>query len=268
MDQSHIGIIGYGVVGENMRKRLFPDAWVVDPLRFKDAIGNVNDSPLDEPGARHYRVAFVCVPTDSLDDGRADTSIVRQAIEGNDADVFVVKSTVPPGTCDRLHRETGKAVVMSPEFYGDTPSSQDVDHDFVILGGKLKDTAVVSEAYKAIKPGTFRILKTSAITAEIVKYAENSWIASKVVFFNEFYRICRQFGVDNDEFRELLLHDGRISPFHTWVFEDKPYAKSHCITKDVTALIAACKAVGYDAPFLSAMWSVNNEWIRRHDETL
>lgn len=262
MDQNDIAIIGYGVVGRGM-DRVFPGARIVDPFV-------VADNPpfperYDQPGQRAYRVAFVCVPTPMLEDGSCDTTIVEQAIHENNAEVFVIKSTVPPGTTRRII-DGGFHAVMSPEFYGTTPSSKDVDQHFVILGGNPGDVSVAAEVYKAVKPGTFRVLKTDPTTAELVKYAENSWIATKVVFFNDFYRICGHFGVDNDEFRELLLHDRRISPFHTWVFPDKPYAKSHCITKDVSAIIAACCAAGYDAPFLSAMWDVNNRWINEHKE--
>jgi nucleotide sugar dehydrogenase len=268
MDQSHIGIIGYGVVGRNVRGLLFPGAKVVDPiLRAVDAgtreTSKIIPHYVDAPGARHYRVAFICVPTDSLEDGSADTSIVRQAIEENDADVFVVKSTVPPGTCDKLAAETDKNVVFSPEFYGATPSSTNVDHHFVILGGPRPATDIVAEEYKAVKDGRFRIMKTDSVTAELVKYAENAFLATKVTFFGEFHRLCGRLGVDTDEFRELLLLDRRIGRSHSFTFRDHPWYSSHCLDKDPAAIVKHAADLSVDMPLIKAVIEAN-EYNRRH----
>jgi len=261
MDQSHIGIIGYGVVGRNMQIKVFPWAHIVDP---KPA--NLPSRYLDKPGERHYRVAFICVPTDSLKDGAADTSIVRQAIKENDADVFVVKSTVPPGTCLDLGAKLKKHVVFSPEYFGGTQHANAVDHNFVILGGPRPAVDIVAEEYKTVKDGSFRIMKTDTMTAELVKYAENAFLATKVTFFAEFHRLCNRLMVDTDEFRELLLLDERIGRSHSFTYRDHPYYDSHCLNKDLPALAAAADGFGIELPFLKAVIKTNEYHRQRVEE--
>ncbi len=261
MDQSHIGIIGYGVVGRNVRKLLFPHARIVDPnpgrLVFPEK------RYMDIAGARHYRVAFVCVPTDALEDGRADTSIVRQAIEENDADVFVVKSTVPPGTCLDIAADLKKLIVFSPEYYGSTVHANAVDHDFVILGGTRQATDLVAEVYKEVKDASFQIMKTDSVTAELVKYAENAFLATKVTFFGEFHRLCGRLGVDTDEFRELLLLDQRIGRSHSFTYREHPYFSSHCLDKDPVAIVKHAASLSIEMPLIKAVIEAN-EYNRQH----
>lgn len=241
-------IIGYGVVGRNMHK-IFPDADVVDPaLGFHAPPGPMHD------------VAFVCVPTDMLPDGRCDTSIVEKAVRENDADVFCIKSTVPPGTTDRIAEELGKFCVFSPEFFGSTPSSQDVDFDFVILGGAPFSRGAVAEAYKERMTGAFRIAQTDAKTAECVKYGENAFLATKVTFFLEWARLCDAYGVDANEWRELLLLDPRIGRSHTFRYEDHPFYDSHCLSKDPPAIVRAAEDEGCGMPLLRAVIDLNERW--------
>jgi len=94
-------IIGYGIVGKNMAK-IFPEADLCDPPQGLQQKPVVHD------------VAFICVPTPPREDGSCDTSVVEKAVRENQACVFCIKSTVPPGTTGRIARETGKACVFSP----------------------------------------------------------------------------------------------------------------------------------------------------------
>jgi UDPglucose 6-dehydrogenase len=249
-------IVGYGVIGTQMKK-VFPHADIHDPAKNYDRSKNSNI----------YDIVFICVPTDSLPDGGADISIVCQVVMEwqKRARAICIKSTVPPGTTQKFI-DMGLPVVMSPEFFGTTPSSKDVDHDFVILGGDPDVSEIVASAYKEIKSGYFKIHKTDCTTAELVKYGENAWIGMKVIFCNEFYRMCKAFGVDYSQWRELWLADKRISPSHTWVFDDKPYAKSHCITKDMEAIIHASLQAGYYPAVLDSAWYVNLGWIEEMSE--
>jgi UDPglucose 6-dehydrogenase len=173
--------------------------------------------------------------------------------------VFCIKSTIPPGTTDALAVSTGAALVFSPEFFGSTQHANGVDYDFVILGGTRLPTAVVAEAYKEVKPATFRIVKTDAVTAELVKYAENSFLATKVTFFNEFYRLAVSLGVDCDEFREVLLNDPRIGRSHTFTYRAHPWWDSHCLRKDVPAIVKEAERRGVQMPLLQAVLDVNKQ---------
>jgi len=250
-----IGIIGYGVVGQNMHK-LFPDAYIVDPVIGGGISFNGKDI-VDKPGGRHYDVAFVCVPTDMLPDGSADTRIVKQAVLENEADLFVIKSTVPPGTTDQLNERNYGLCCFSPEFFGETQHANAVDYDFVILGGSREATDKVAELYKSIKSAVFHIRKTDAKTAELVKYAENCFLATKVTFFNEFFRLCIAAGIDPDEWRELLLLDPRIGRSHSFTYREHPWYASHCLDKDIPALTAWASTIGVPSPMMVAIQLVN-----------
>ena len=107
-----IGIIGYGYVGKAMaaffNKHYYVtsyDPWVVG-REYKEAIAGSN-------------VALVCVPTPSKNN-RCDTSIVEEVIDWCEADLIIIKSTVEPGTTDRLIEKTGKHIVFSPEYCGES----------------------------------------------------------------------------------------------------------------------------------------------------
>ena len=104
-------IIGIGTVGSNLAKELA----VLKPHLYDKYKGI--DARQD--GIR-YDAAFVCVDTPMTCDSTCDLSEVRSAIRENDADVFVIKSTVLPGTVEKLSEETGKSVISSPEYYGST----------------------------------------------------------------------------------------------------------------------------------------------------
>jgi nucleotide sugar dehydrogenase len=272
MDKSNVLIIGYGTVGKNMNK-IFTSASICDPFKKCSCVDNKNYSIIKPPCTfgngecnlssieQKFSVGFVCVPTDKLPDGSADTSIVEEIVQKHKdhCDVLCIKSTIPPGTT-KLLAWKGYPVIFSPEYFGATAHANAVNNDFVILGGNRKYTNQVAEAYQEIFPANLRILQTDSTTAELVKYGENAWIATKVTFVNEFYRLCKKMGVDYREWRELWLADERISRSHTFVYDDHPFYQSHCLDKDVPAIIREAKDRGIDLKILMAVVERNEEW--------
>jgi UDPglucose 6-dehydrogenase len=259
MYKGTILIVGYGVVGNNMRKLLEPHVekiFIHDPAK-----GYTHTDPVD--------IAFVCVPTDRLEDGSADTSIVEKVCEEIKANVIVIKSTVPPGTIDRIfdtrEKEDGAPyLVFSPEYFGGTQHANAVNNDFVILGETvartrkgLNGTEIVAELYKHVFDGRGRIIKTDWKTAELVKYMENAFFAAKVAFVNEFSLYAEHIGVDRDELRELWLLDDRIGRSHTFSYRDAPFYDSHCLNKDIPAIIAQAKKDGGGLPLLTEIDRLN-----------
>lgn len=247
MNKPSVGIVGMGVVGKGILK-LFQwatgyDIYDGQYMDNKDAVNNAD-------------ICFVCVPTPSLDDGACDTSIVEEVIGWLEADVIVIKSTVAVGTTDRLVEETGKRICFSPEYQGATQHSHPAN-EFVILGGDSDTTMVVAQAYQYAFDAYLQIKQTDAKTAELVKYVENTWLATKVVFCNEMARIGRAMGVDYNELRELFLLDSRVNPSHTFVYYDQPYYDSHCLNKDIPALVRCAKDNGYDTPFVRSVIRAN-----------
>lgn len=234
-------VIGHGVVGGNVATDLAaiePDVYD----KYKGIDGRVG----------RYDVAFVCVDT-PLVGGRLDTAEVDSAIRENDAEVFVVKSTVNVGDTDALREETGKRIVFSPEYYGSTPHSKNYDFDFTILGGPREDCVPVIQLLQRVYDGRHRFAMTDARTAELAKLMENSWLAARVSFCNQFLDIADQCGVCYEELRELFVLDPRVNPAHTFVQRGSRGWDSHCLNKDVPAVANA-----FDAPLLDAVIAFND----------
>jgi len=246
MQRYEVLIIGYGVIGkyiENILKSEEINLQYLDP--------NQNLYP---DYHTNFDFAIICVPT-NLIDKTIDISIVEKVISESSAKINIIKSTIPPGTTEYLKERYQKRIVFSPEFYGATRHSA-IQHNFVILGGDKKDTQEVAELFKKVMTGYARIIQIDSRTAELSKLMQNSFLACKVVFCNEFYRIARSMGVDYNELRELWLLDKRINPSHTLVFADQSYYDSHCLNKDIPMLIESCKK--YNPRFIKAILQ-NNE---------
>ena len=233
-------IIGVGTDGGNLTGELA----ALQPNLY-DKYKNIDT----RQGGVCYDAAFICVDTPGAD---CDISEVRRAIMEHDADVFVIKSTVLPGTTERLSRETGKTVIFSPEYYGGTQHCNNFSFPFTILGGKKEACVKVVQILQRVYDGTHSFRITDARTAELAKYMENSYLAMKVSFCQQFYDIAGKTGVCYEELRELFVLDPRVEASHTFVYRDRPYWDSHCLNKDVPAIAGA-----YDAPLLKAMIAFN-----------
>jgi len=243
-----IVIIGNGIVGNNMLK-LFPNAEVHDPPKNKIAVGH------------DYDIGFICVPTEKSPDGSCNTSIVERVIDEfwDKCKVLCLRSTVPPGFTERYEDRC----IFQPEYYGGTQHANNNDYDFIILGGLLSMAAIVAEAYKEIFTGELKILTTNSRTAELCKYMENSWLATKVTFCNEWYRLAKKLNINYDELRELWLADPRINRSHTFIYGKHPFYDSHCLNKDLPAIIKASENV-VDLRLLKAVVNINE--IHKNDK--
>ncbi|MCL2797023.1 MAG: hypothetical protein FWD58_03090 [Firmicutes bacterium] len=237
-------IVGYGNIG----KHIYDEFRVLEP--------DIYDPHIPEYSVKkdkRYDFAFICVPTDSLPDGACDTSVVRQAVFETDADIIIIKSTVPPGTTDGFIKISSKNIVFSPEHYGVTQHCK-TDPGFVILGGNNDLCTEVAQLYYKVKNGYFKIYFTDTVTAELSKYMLNSFLALKVTFCNEFAMLAQKFGVNYPELRELFVVDERVGSSHTFCYPDKPYYDSHCFNKDVPALISFADGA---APLIANMHEIN-----------
>ncbi|QGQ95584.1 hypothetical protein EHS13_12175 [Paenibacillus psychroresistens] len=245
-----IAIIGYGHVGKAMHQ-IFPGAAVYDEGLN---IGNKADL-LDS------HIAFVCVPTPMLPNGECDSSIVEEVVGWIDAEVIVLRSTVPVGFTTYLQEKTGKRIVFQPEYYGET-----VDHPFadlgsrkwITLGGSPEDIAVVVGVYQKVHNAELKIMTSDAKTAELAKYMENCFLALKVTFCNEFYDIAQAHGIQYHELRELWLADPRMGHSHTFVYEDDRGFGGKCLPKDVNALIALADKKAVNVDLMKTILAKNN----------
>lgn len=225
-------VVGYGVVGHNISEVIK----AVEPEIY-DKYKKVDTRTKDK-----YDLCIICVDTPLNEECLCDTTEVEKALDENDADIYVLKSTVLPHTTEKLIEKTGKTIIFSPEYYGATQHCNNYDFGFTILGGEKRVCQKVIQVLQQIYDGrhTFRIVDST--TAEIVKYMENSWLATKVSFCSQFYQIAKKHNVSYEELRELFVLDPRVNPSHTFIYEEHPYWESHCLDKDIRAITTSEKA--------------------------
>lgn len=242
-------IVGYGNVGKNLHKELAKlNLDIYDPF-----LGYTKKHFAE------YDLAFVCVDTPMMKDGRCDLSQVHDAVEETDADIIVLKSTVPVGTTEMLALGYGKKIVFSPEYYGTTQHCNNFDFDFTILGGNPDDCHKVQQYLQKVYDARHRFFKTDSRTAELCKYMENCYLATKVSFCVQFWELAKQFGVDYDSLRELFVCDPRVGPSHTFVYDQMPYWQSHCLDKDVSEV-----SNWQGADFMKSVFNYNKKCIEKY----
>lgn len=259
-----IAIIGHGIVGKHFEELIKNHySYCVYDSKYVD----FPDSATKEE-VNSCDLAVVCVPTPMADDGSCDTSIVQEVVYWLKVPLILIKSTVEPGTTDRLRKETSKRVVFSPEYVGESTYYNPImatmaDEPFIIFGGEPKDTQALVDIFQPIKGPLCKYVQCSAVEAELAKYLENVFFASKVAFFNEYFDICEAFGVEYDKVRELFLNDPRITRIHTSVFKNKRGFGGKCLPKDISALVKASEKKGYEPKIIKQVIKSNEEFVKK-----
>lgn len=261
MTRPRIAIYGQGYVGRAVAAFLEGHYPIV---RIDPAMGFPNNGE----GCSH---AVICVPTPALPWGQCDTSIVELLVAdiGAQHAHILIKSTVPPGTTDALDGNAAGDVCFSPEYVGEGgfpipyweghPHPTDMaKHSFHIFGGHPAATSEWVTIWQRAAGWGPRIFQTDAKTAELTKYAENAYLATKKVFCSELALVARAMGVDYHALRELWLLDTRIGRAMTMVYPDQLAFGGKCLPKDTAALLAHARAMGVQMPLLDAVIAVNN----------
>ena len=254
-----IGIIGQGYVGTALKEG-FQDFYQVETYDKYD-LGKSTHSKISDI-VELSDVIFVCVPTPMRQDGSCYTGIVEEVIreinENANGQIVVIKSTVPPGTTDRINEEySHTTTIFNPEFLTEANFIQDFKNQSrIILGGDRKGTNKVRQIYSRIFPNA-TIVKTGAKHAEMVKYFTNCFLATKVSFANEMYNICQQLDLDYDKVVEYATYDERLGKSH-WAVPgpdgDFGYG-GHCLPKDLSAIVSEFETYG----LLEAVEQVNDQ---------
>lgn len=233
---------------------------------------------------RDTDVTFIALPTPSRDDGSIDTGLVErgtealgEALRGKDrAHLVVVKSTVIPGTTAErvaplLERASGKRlgegidVAMNPEFLREGHAVRDfLDPDKIVLGADREGAlATLRKLYEPLTARTetpVPVVETGLREAEMIKYANNAFLAAKISLMNELGNICKEYGVDAYEVADAIGLDERIGS--QFLASGVGWGGS-CFPKDVAALIAAADSAGYDPELLKAVVAVNDRQPKR-----
>jgi len=210
---------------------------------------------------------FLCVETPQADDGSADLSSVTAAaseIAPNLADgaIIVNKSTVPVGTVGLVERVVGRAdvvVVSNPEFLREgTAVADSLNPDRVVVGADDREAAVrVAELFS--DSGAPAVI-TDATTSELIKYASNAFLATKLTFINAMAGLCEAVGANVLDLVTGIGYDKRIG------FEflrPGPGWGGSCLPKDTAALVAISNAAGYDISIVRGAISGNDDQMQR-----
>jgi UDPglucose 6-dehydrogenase len=263
-----IGIVGFGYVGKAMFNYFngHYDTIYYDP--FISGSSTQDDINLCDIG-------IVCVNTPSKSDGSCDISIVEESIKWLTTPIILIKSTVEIGTTSYLKKKYKKRIVFSPEYIGESTYDTGLynfnklvkNHNFFIFGGDKNDTAYIVSIFQVIS-GPNKIYKqTDETTAEMAKYMENSFFATKLIFCYEFEQICKKMEIDYNEVRECWLLDPRIGSSHTCIFINKtePF-DGKCLPKDLNSIIQSSIRLNYIPDFLLEVKKSNNR-IKKIRET-
>jgi UDPglucose 6-dehydrogenase len=260
-----IGIIGQGYVGTALKVG-FKDYYNVETYDKYDLSKSTKSSI--KRVVEFTDVIFVCVPTPMRKDGTCYTGIVEEVIreinETADGHIVVIKSTVPPGTTDRINAEyTKSTVIFNPEFLTEANFIDDFkNQNRIILGGDRKGTSKVRQLYSRVFPHA-TIVKTGAQHAEMVKYFTNCFLATKVSFANEMKYICDSIDLDYDKVVEYATYDERLGKSH-WAVPgpdgDLGFG-GHCLPKDLSAIINQFETLG----LLEAVEQVNDQVRENRD---
>jgi UDPglucose 6-dehydrogenase len=222
-----------------------------------------------EEGIRDADIIFLALPTPPGEDGSADLRYVLGVAEEigkllKGYKVIVNKSTVPVGTArkvtEAVHRNySGEFdVVSNPEFLREGVAVEDFMKPDRVVVGTSSDRAkkLMSDLYAPyVRQGNPVIFMDEA-SAELTKYAANSFLATKITFMNEIARLCERLGADVDMVRKGIGTDERIGK--RFLFPGIGYGGS-CFPKDVQALVRSSHEVDYDFRILEAVMAVNEE---------
>ncbi len=219
-------------------------------------------------GVADATVVFLALPTPPQEDGSADLSAVLAVakelgkLERPDFQVIVDKSTVPVGTAEKVtdivKKQGGKnfTVISNPEFLREGFAVDDFMHPERIVVGTEDEEAkrLMTMLYAPFVDEQHPLIITDTTTAELAKYAANTFLVTKISFMNEIAHICEETGADVDALRQIIGSDSRIG--HKFLYPGIGYGGS-CFPKDVRALYHISHEYGYEFKILSAALAIN-----------
>ncbi|MBC81396.1 MAG: UDP-glucose 6-dehydrogenase [Gammaproteobacteria bacterium] len=237
-------------------------------LNFSNDLGNA---------INNCKVTFIAVGTPPKEDGSADLSYVEAVARSIGETmvnplVVVNKSTVPVGTGDKVHATIDAAlkargldiefdVISNPEFLREGDAIKDfMFPDRIVVGANNeKSQRVMDELYDAFAKKEDRIQYVGIRDAEMIKYAANAMLATKISFMNEVSVMCDELGIDVENVRRGVGSDARIGP--SFMYPGCGYGGS-CFPKDVKAMITMAQGAGIDGAILQAVESRNERQKR------
>jgi UDPglucose 6-dehydrogenase len=261
-----VGIIGNGVIGGAL-------ASVAASKGFLVSVYDKYQPKLDDfKPILKTEIVFLCLPTITVG-MRQDQIPVFEVCErlfNEDYDgVVVLRSTVVPGTTDRLTAQfPGLKLVHNPEFLTAAKPKEDlINQPAVILGSRFNDAAMQAREFWLAFDDTLTIhFFQTPLYSEMIKYTHNCFLSVKVGFFNDIYDVCRKLGIQYDDMMEGVHAIGQVGRNHSKVPgpDGKPGFGGMCFPKDTKAFLLFAMSLG--APMDVLHGAVTGNKLRRPDE--
>ena len=248
---SNLGIIGNGFVGNSLSK-LFTKHTVL--------VFDILDSKCLHPFEQLVMcdVIFICLPTPTKN-GKCDISLVIDTVlklkKHLYKGVIIVKSTVVPGTTNSL-KCIYPRILFNPEFLREKHAVFDTLHpDRILIGGEEPDSVILKDIYLEYFSKEILYIESDPTIFEMVKYMSNTFLATKVSVFNEFYNLAEKKNIEYNTLLNYLLLDKRINSSHTKVPGDdnKLGYGGNCFIKDTEAFIHYYSENKVECPILLAI---------------
>jgi UDPglucose 6-dehydrogenase len=252
-----VGVIGNGFVGEAQVFAFSPVADIriydIDPLKATHTLSEVCECDF----------VFVCVPTPMMSNGDQDRSYINAVFQQvNPGPVYILKSTVLPGTTQSIQQQYDSLdIVFCPEFLTERTAKLDMlTQSRIVIGGSEVLRERVQKLFE-IRFGHRNYILTDIITAELVKYMNNTFFATKVSIMNEFKRLADALGASWPEALGGFLADERVANSHVHVPgpDGKLGYGGTCFPKDVNAIIALGERLGTPMHSIAGGWQTNLE---------
>ena len=264
-----VGIIGYGFVGKALAAGIKNNVEIlkIDPV-LKTSIIDLKEFDPD--------ICFICVPTPMKDDGSQDLTILRKVIdEINEISIsalVVLKSTVLPNYITSIKHQIPN-LIFNPEFLRERSANKDfLNSKLIVFGGPREQANNLANFYeKHTLCASTNYQFTDLISASLIKYAINTFLATKVIFFNELNQIFNKSDADDtwDNFINIISIDERIGSSHMQVpgLDDKLGFGGTCFPKDCKALIKYSEEIENPFQLLKKSNQINNQ-IRKQYKSL
>lgn len=253
-------------------------------LRKAIRTGNLKITSNNEEAVLKSDISFITVGTPSKTDGSIGLSYIVSAAKevgkalkkknGRAAHLVVVKSTVTPGTTQNIvmptiERNSGRKscqgflLCVNPEFLSEGNAIKGtLNPDYVVIGGCNKRSAdMLEDLYREFHSENLPpIIRTNIPTAELIKYANNAFLATKISFMNTMANICERVpGTDINKIAGAIGNDHRINPY--FLNAGLGWGGS-CFPKDVKALITFSQKLGYKPMLIQATWKTNEDQVK------
>tara|TARA_R110000796_G_scaffold215732_2_gene331732 strand:+ start:4028 stop:4807 length:780 start_codon:yes stop_codon:yes gene_type:complete len=255
MNNYIVGIIGNGFVGESQAFAFSP----TNEIRIFDVDKLKSTHTFDEVCESDF--VFICVPT-PMKDGKHDLSYIKSVFsKAKKGPIYIIKSTVLPGTTEALIKEFEQDIIFSPEFLTQRTAKLDMlTQARVVLGGGKAQIGLVRKLYED-RFMNRNYIETDSTTAEFIKYMNNTFFATKISVMNEFHRLGEKIGVDWGTALNGFVSDGRIGDSHLHVPgpDGKLGFGGACFPKDLNAMIELGEKHGVNMNVLEAAWKTNLE---------